>query len=104
MNNERVHTKSRRAVIFIWMKACLRGALTLNMAKKQIFYFCYGRFQTSMEAKANCKVSGPILQTKAENLAKMVGLESFLSSSGWLSRFKQQHGIHFRITSVNLMQ
>ena len=30
----------------------------------------------------------------------MLGLESFLSSSGWLSRFKHWHGIHFRIISA----
>ena len=47
----------------------------------------------------NIPISGPILQTKADNLAKMLGLESFLLSSGWLSRFKQWHGIHFRIIS-----
>ena len=41
----------------------------------------------------NIPTSAPILQSKAESFAKELCLETFLSSSGWLSRFKQRHDI-----------
>ena len=41
----------------------------------------------------NLPVSGPILQTKAEEIAKEMGFEDFSCSSGWIHRFKIRHAI-----------
>ena len=41
----------------------------------------------------NVPVSGSILQTKAEELAKELGHHDFRCSNGWLQRFKSRHGI-----------
>ena len=41
----------------------------------------------------NVPVSGPILQVKAEELAKELGYTGFQCGSGWLQRFKNRHGI-----------
>jgi transposase-like protein len=41
-------------------------------------------------------VSGPILKSRAEDLAKQLGHPDFACSSGWLSRFKARHGYQFR--------
>ena len=48
------------------------------------------------QARANnITVSGPMLHTKAISLAEQFGYstEEFKCSSGWLSRFKERHGI-----------
>ena len=48
------------------------------------------------QARANnVPVSGPMLQTKAVSLADQLGYSAgeFKCSSGWLSRFKERHGI-----------
>ncbi|KAK7586132.1 hypothetical protein V9T40_004008 [Parthenolecanium corni] len=52
-------------------------------------------------------VSGPILQEKANNLARMLGLPDFNCTVSWIQRFRTRHGIVFgKITgesaSVNL--
>ena len=44
----------------------------------------------------NVSISGPILQTKARELATLLGHPQFVCSSGWLERFKIRHGIAFR--------
>ena len=41
-------------------------------------------------------VSGPLLQTKAQELASELGHPDFKCSSGWLSRFKERHGIVYK--------
>ena len=41
----------------------------------------------------NLPISGPILQAKAEEIAKEMGFEDFSCSSGWIHRFKTRHGI-----------
>ena len=48
----------------------------------------------------NLPISGVIiLRAKANSLAEGLGLRIFLASSGWLSRFKKRHDIHFRVIS-----
>ena len=41
----------------------------------------------------NIPLSGPILMSKSEELAKKLGDNDFKSNSGWLDRFKARHGI-----------
>lgn len=41
----------------------------------------------------NLPISGPILKIKAEILAKHLGVENFVCSNGWLTRFKERHRI-----------
>ena len=49
------------------------------------------------EARAkDIPISGPILQAKAEELAKELGYPDFKCSNGWLTRFKARKGIGFR--------
>lgn len=42
---------------------------------------------------SNLPISGPIIQSKAKEIATMFGIENFDCSSGWLWRFKKRHGI-----------
>ena len=51
-----------------------------------------------MKFARSCQVpiSGPVLQTKAQELASELGHPDFRCSSGWLSRFKEWHGIVFK--------
>ncbi|XP_072169422.1 tigger transposable element-derived protein 6-like [Diadema setosum] len=64
----------------------LRGA-ELEDVEKAVF-----RWFSDMRAK-NLPVSGPLMREKAEYLAKKLGHDKFQASSGWLSRFKERHGI-----------
>lgn len=38
-------------------------------------------------------INGPILQEKANEIAKSLGMNQFECSTGWLSRFKKRHEI-----------
>ena len=41
-------------------------------------------------------ISGPLLQTKADELATLAGHPEFKCSNGWLTRFKERHDILFK--------
>lgn len=43
---------------------------------------------------ANIPVSGPMIQQKALEYAKLINLEDFKASKGWLTRFKLRHSLH----------
>ena len=45
----------------------------------------------------NFPVSGPMLQEKAADLAKGLGVDDFVGGSGSLERFKKRHDICFRV-------
>ena len=45
---------------------------------------------------ANIPISGPILLSRAHDLATQLGHDDFTASSGWLWRFKNRHGYQFR--------
>jgi hypothetical protein len=47
----------------------------------------------------NIPVSGPILQTKALQVAASIGLNNFRASNGWLESFHKRHYIQFRLLS-----
>uniref|UniRef100_T1JMU9 HTH CENPB-type domain-containing protein n=1 Tax=Strigamia maritima TaxID=126957 RepID=T1JMU9_STRMM len=44
----------------------------------------------------NASVSGPMVKTKAKELAQVLGRNEFKASNGWLERFKSRHNIHFK--------
>ena len=46
--------------------------------------------------KNNLPINGPLLTTKAKQLAEKLDVEDFKCSVGWLNRFKARHGILFR--------
>ena len=54
----------------------------------------YKWFQTQRDK--NLPVSGPMLQSKAEDLASKLGHPDFKCSNGWLCRFKSRHNIIYR--------
>jgi len=45
----------------------------------------------------NFPVAGPMLQEKAADLAKGLGVDDFVGGSGWLERFNKRHDICFRV-------
>ena len=47
-----------------------------------------------MNLRANkCKVNGPVIMAKADELAIKLGISGFSCGYGWLHRFKQRHSI-----------
>nr|CAG8547394.1 346_t:CDS:2 [Entrophospora candida] len=46
------------------------------------------------DIKHNLTISGDILKTKAQALAKLININDFKGSDGWLSHFKHQHHIY----------
>lgn len=48
---------------------------------------------------SNLPVSGPIMREKAEELALRMDIEDFKCSDGWISRFKERHGLAFKSVS-----
>ncbi|CAJ0877502.1 3201_t:CDS:2 [Entrophospora sp. SA101] len=47
-----------------------------------------------LEDFCNCDKTGDILKTKAQALAKLININDFKGSDGWLSHFKHQHHIY----------
>ncbi|XP_065224666.1 tigger transposable element-derived protein 4-like [Planococcus citri] len=45
------------------------------------------------ERASDTSISGPILQEKANELAKSFGLQGFSCTSSWIQRFRERHGI-----------
>jgi len=43
----------------------------------------------------NVPISGPILQTKIDQLAEKMKIENFKCSASWIQRFRQRHNIGF---------
>lgn len=59
--------------------------------------FCYDWF-----AKARSKgipISGPIIKSKAKEIAEGLGYHNFHASDGWLHRFRTRHNISFKCIS-----
>lgn len=50
----------------------------------------------------NIPISGPILASKAEILAKKLNYENFKASNGFIERFKQRQNIVYKSASVEL--
>ena len=51
-------------------------------------------FQQARASQIN--INGPIIQEKAREIAKELGITEFTASTGWLDRFRQRHGIIYR--------
>ncbi|KAH8022347.1 hypothetical protein HPB51_023400 [Rhipicephalus microplus] len=47
---------------------------------------------------SNLPINGPILREKAEELSLRLGIDDFKCSDGWISRFKERHGLSFKTT------
>ncbi|KAH8034210.1 hypothetical protein HPB51_021880 [Rhipicephalus microplus] len=47
---------------------------------------------------SNLPINGPILREKAEELSLRLGIEDFKCSDGWISPFKERHGLFFKTT------
>lgn len=62
-------------------------ALTLDRVVFE--WFCRARSHS-------LPVSGPILQEKALEISKKVGMDNFKASNGWLQRFRERHCISFK--------
>lgn len=78
----------------------LRKPVQQNIDEALLQWF---RYQRSM----NTTISGPILQAKAEEFAKLFHVSGFSCDSGWLHRFKKRHNIssskiHGEAASVNM--
>lgn len=78
----------------------IRKPVQQNIDEALIQWF---RYQRSI----NTTISGPILQAKAEEFAKLFNVSRFSCDSGWLHRFKKRHNIssskiHGEAASVNI--
>ena len=47
----------------------------------------------------NIPINGPLICQKALDFAKLLGDSNFKASNGWLQRFKDRHGIIFKVIS-----
>ena len=45
-------------------------------------------------------ISGPILKSKAEELAHKLGNPDFMATDGWLSRWKARNQIKFKLSAM----
>ncbi|KAK8766588.1 hypothetical protein V5799_006630 [Amblyomma americanum] len=48
---------------------------------------------------AGVNVDGKVLREKADTIALSLGIENFQASGGWLHRFKERHGLVYRVVS-----
>lgn len=45
------------------------------------------------QRRANVRVTGPMLQREARNIARGLGISNFAASNGWLDSFRRLHNI-----------
>lgn len=58
---------------------------------------CYDWFVKARNK--NIPLSGPIIRTKAKEIAESLGYENFGASAGWLEKFRRRHNISFKAIS-----
>lgn len=46
---------------------------------------------------ASVNVDDKVVREKADNIALSLGIENFQASGGWLHRFKERHGLVYRV-------
>ena len=73
-------------------RKCNRSSSHVNVENALLDWFKEKRNQ-------NIPLSGPILLSKAEDLAQKLSDNSFKGNTGWLDRFKARHGIVCRAIS-----
>ena len=71
----------------------LRLATNANIDKAMLTWFKQAR-------SINAPTSGPIICEQAKIIADKLGLADFHASNRWLEKFKQRHGIVFRVACV----
>jgi predicted DNA-binding protein YlxM (UPF0122 family) len=58
---------------------------------------CYDWF---IKARSKCiPISGPLLKSKAKEIAERLGYNKFSASDGWLHKFRNRHNIKFKAVS-----
>nr|CAG8482423.1 13958_t:CDS:2 [Entrophospora candida] len=80
--------KSKLPVDYYWnTKAWMRQANWPQLEEALALWF-------DQDIKHNLTISGDILKTKAQALAKLININDFKGSDRWLSHFKHQHHIY----------
>lgn len=83
-------------------KSKLQGETSMSGTRKRL---CTGYFKEVDDAVAvwlrdlrsqNIPVSGPMIQGKAKEFAFLLDVRGFEASSGWLTRFRDRHGIAWK--------
>ncbi|XP_033231713.1 tigger transposable element-derived protein 6-like [Belonocnema kinseyi] len=89
--------KNRSEVLRAWNKNCcserkrkLRKTGNEELNNFVFEFFCKCR-------SIDISVSGPMLQSKAKEIAEKLGIEKFQASNGWLESFQRRHNINFPI-------
>lgn len=57
-------------------------------------------FEWYSEAQSqNIRISGPVIQAKAKEIAISLGMSDFVASTGWLQKWLVKHNVSFRSMS-----
>ena len=73
---------------------CLKGQ-TLQLDK-----LCYEWFVKARNK--NIPISGPLVKSKALEIAERIGYENFHASDGWLQKFRSRHNIKFKVQNIGV--
>jgi hypothetical protein len=91
--------KNRDAIMQSWEQNCSNERKrklrktdneAVNLITLQFFQKCHAM---------DIPITGPMLQTKAKEIAQRLHVENFQPSNGWLESFKTRHNIYFRFLS-----
>lgn len=89
--------KNRIEILKAWNENCcserkrkLRKTENEELNNLVFEFFCKCR-------SIDIPVSGPMLQSKAKEIAEKLDIEKFQASNGWLESFQRRHNINFRI-------
>lgn len=95
-NTLSTYLKKKESILDSWEKSKfargrkrMRNESQEDLEKALILWFQDARSR-------NFPTNGPLLQTKADELATRMGIEDFKCSDGWLSRFRSSHNISYQ--------